>query len=75
MSDFLFLESIQKGIKRMTHNANLLATKVQVEGFEDKFLLTKHNIEGSKSSKGFQIEELTKEIFVIIPKSLSLVKN
>lgn len=75
LTDFLCLDSVRKGIVRMSKNKDFLATKIKIDGFEEKILLTKYDVKSCTSSRGFKIEKLTKDIFAVIPKSLTLLKN
>jgi len=75
LSDLLLLESVQSGISRI-RNTGVLHTKIQIDGFDDKILLTRHDMSGFKPTSGkFKIEKLTGEVFAILPQSLNILKN
>lgn len=75
LDNFLLLASVQKGIKRMRENANLLSVKVKIDELEGKVFLTRHDVEGCVSSRGFRVEKITDVVSVIVPPSLIILKS
>lgn len=74
LAEFLLLESIKKAVAKLS-SGGCLCTQISIEGYKDKVLLTTHDVEGLKSSRGFKAEKITAEVFALIPKSLVLLKD
>ncbi len=74
LQEFLLFPPVRKAISRL-QNSELLATQVRISGFNDKIMLTTHNVQGQTSSEGFKLEKITNTIFAILPKNLTLLKN